>query len=164
MTNLSTKLTLRFYRLSLVTLATMVFLVQLTGCSPCFRTSYLFSSVEGIVTLNGKPQQGLRIIRQYKDGDSQLVEDSAVTDESGRFQFAEGTRFDAICYAAEPYIDQKILIVEDTKQYTAWSFVKRNYDDQGEIERLLSLNCELTAAEQRRKASILSDVIGICTF
>jgi hypothetical protein len=70
----------------------------------------------------------------------------------------------------EPYIDQKIKILADGKEYLAWDSDKRNYDFGGELRHYesgvqvnvkLNIRCELTAEHRARGfgGSVLS---GIC--
>jgi len=122
---------------------------------------YLFSAVDGVVTRQGKPLPGCRVERSFfwhwKD---ERGSESAVTDASGRFAFAEIVRSSLLgsLLPHEPMVEQTILIRHDGQTYKAWMFDKRNYDKNGELQgRSISLLCDLDAPLNHK-----GDVYGIC--
>lgn len=114
---------------------------------------YLFSAVDGVVTRRGKPLPGCRVERSFfwhwKD---ERGSESAVTDAGGRFAFAEIARTSLLgsLLPHEPMVEQTILIHHDGRSCRAWTFDKRNYDKNGELQgRSISLRCDLDAALAR---------------
>lgn len=114
-----------------------------------FMRIYIFSEVNGVVLLDGKPVKGAKIIRttDYKDS---IHSDTTVADEQGRFHFDDHYEYSMRLH--ETAILQKIIIEHDDKEYLAWKLLKRNDHRFGELNdasstnplKPLTLTCELT--------------------
>lgn len=121
----------------------------------------LFSEVKGVVTSEGKPVAGVEVTQTAKISDK-LYSYKTVTDVQGRFHFEERRAYSVNKFApVEPFIDQKIKMTYQGKEYLAWDIDKRNYDPNGELNRDLNLKCDLGQKESRKEfgARILW---GIC--
>lgn len=111
------------------------------------KTLYLFSEVNGIVLLDGKPVQGVEVDQEYSwhwgDKKDRKV---TTTDAQGRFHFPliTGKSFTAGLLPHEPVIDQRMRLYYQGKEYQGWFHSKHNYDDLGELNgRPLNLVCDL---------------------
>lgn len=111
------------------------------------KTLYLFSAVNGIVLLDGKPVQGVEVVQDYHWhwGDKQ-VKNVTTTDAQGRFSFpvVTGKSMTAGLLPHEPVIDQQILFYYQGKEHQGWFHAKHNYEDLGELHgQPLNLVCDL---------------------
>lgn len=116
-----------------------------------FTKVCLFSEVDGIVTISGQPIRGAEVIRtaQFR---GETFRDETTTDEHGRYRFpAKFVRSLYKIAPIEPYIEQKIVIVREGKEYVAWEGDKRNYDINGEIKKPISLTCDLAQKSERNE-------------
>jgi hypothetical protein len=128
------------------------------------KTLYLFSEVEGIVLLDGKPVQGVEVSQEYfwhwKDQKAKKV---TTTDAQGRFHFpvVTGTSMTA-ALPHQPVIEQTLRLSFQGKDYKGWSHAKGNYDDKGEVgARPFKLVCDLSD-EPAAHTEIRS--FGICVL
>ncbi|MGY4533728.1 hypothetical protein ACVW0Y_002861 [Pseudomonas sp. TE3786] len=110
------------------------------------KTLYLFSEVNGIVLLDGKPVQGVEVDQEYhwhwKDEKARRV---TTTDAQGRFHFPliTGKSLTA-ALPHEPVVEQRMRLYYQGKEYQGWYQSKHNYDDLGELNgRPLNLVCDL---------------------
>ena len=89
-----------------------------------FMRIYIFSEVDGVVLLEGKPVSGATVIRtaDYKD---KLYSDTVITNDQGRFHFDDIYIYSMRLFGT--YIWQKITIQYDGKEYLAWKMMK-GYD------------------------------------
>ena len=115
-----------------------------------FMRIYIFSEVDGVVLLEGKPVSGATVIRtaDYKD---KLYSDTVITDDQGRFHFDDIYIYSMRLFGT--YIWQKITIQYDGKEYLAWKMMKgydTRYSELSDPElpdapiKKLQLRCELT--------------------
>lgn len=121
----------------------------------------MFSPVDGVVTLAGKPVSGAEITRSYKwQGPDLSGKESVTSDTQGRFHF-DATFESAILpslFPHNPSILQEIMIQHHGKEYEAWMFMKGNYDENGELGgKPIKVSCELND-----EASRDSGFFGIC--
>ena len=139
-----------------------------------FMRVYIFSEVDGVVLMNGKPVSGAKVIRtaDYKD---KVHSNTVVTDEQGRFHFD-----DIYTYSmrlSETVIYQEINIQYDNNEYQAWRLIKRHDNRYGELTdpekpdapiKKLNLTCELTGdqkKEQRIEFELGDRIIrGLCRW
>jgi len=129
-----------------------------------FMKVCLFSEVNGVVTLEGKPVAGAEIVRTAEINDKPYT-DKTVTDENGRFHFdAMYTHSVNKILPMEPYMPQKILIKYKEEEYTAWRTSKRDYYENAEMEddKNIALKCELTDEPTINDQKLRSNIIGIC--
>lgn len=122
-----------------------------------FMRVYIFSEVDGVVLMNGKPVSGAKVIRtaDYKD---KIHSNTVVTDEQGRFHFD-----DIYTYSmrlSETAILQRIMIHYEGEEYLAWKLLKRNDNRYGELNdpetldkpiKKLNLKCELTDNQDNKQ-------------
>lgn len=121
----------------------------------------LFSEVNGVVTLEGKPVAGAELVRTAILNDK-TYKDTATTDSEGRYHFdARFTRSINSILPSEPFIYQKMIIHHQGKEIRAWEVDKRNYDIDGEIKRPLNFTCELTDQDEKKWFGPRA-VLGIC--
>jgi len=125
---------------------------------------YLFSEVRGVVMHNGKPIAGAAVAQSYRRGDQNGRADTK-TNERGEFHFPAVIRnsFWASILPHEPFIEQSILIQHDGLTYQAWTYDKRNYRQDGELGKPISLHCALESPPKRIEIlSKVNSVFGIC--
>jgi hypothetical protein len=129
-----------------------------------FMRIYIFSEVDGVVLLEGKPVKGATVVRtaDYKD---KLYTDTVITDEQGRFHFD-----DIYIYSmrlSNTSIRQKIVIQYDGSEYLAWELLKRHENHYGELTdpekpdapvKKLNLRCELTGDQSNEQ--VIEFILG----
>lgn len=139
-----------------------------------FMKIYIFSEVDGVVLMEGKPVNGAKVVRtaDFKD---KIYTDTVVTDKSGRFHFNDISTFSM--RLSETSILQKMVIFYQENEYLAWELLKRNDNHYGELNdpeapektiRKLNLTCELT--ENQNKKQVVNfkfgnkTVYGLCRW
>lgn len=122
-----------------------------------FMKVYIFSEVDGVVLMQGKPVSGAKVVRtaDYKD---KIYTETVVSDEQGRFHFNDISVFSMRLF--ETVIWQKINIIFQEKKYLAWEQLKRNDIQYGELNdpetparlvKKLNLKCELTNDQNNKQ-------------
>ena len=122
-----------------------------------FMRIYIFSEVDGVVTLEGKPVPGARVVRtaDYKDV---VHTDTVMTDEQGRFHFDDLYTYSV--RLSETAIWQKIIIHYQDKEFLAWELLKTHENHYGELNdpetpkapiKKLDLRCELTVDQNSKQ-------------
>lgn len=107
----------------------------------------LFSEVNGIVVDQGKPVAGAQLQRWYNWAwfDKEGV-DQAESGPDGRFHFDRVVvrSITAGWLPHQPVITQKIDIIFDNNVHEAWSLVKMDYDDNGELDgKVINVLCDI---------------------
>ena len=111
---------------------------------------HLSPAVQGSITFDGKPLAGIKVFRELDYDKS--YNDEAVTDELGRFNFAEkniksrqpGNKLD------QSTIRQVISLDYQGKTYVLWYTSTPSIEPHATFRRLLgALHCELTTAEEK---------------
>lgn len=124
----------------------------------------MFSAVQGVVLKDGKPLPGVKVVRTFNWAWNDATQkDEATTDTNGKFRFETAKRLSLITsiFPHEPVIDQEIIIHYENKQYTAWFFAKRNYEENGELSgKKISIKCDINTPEGY---NLGNKVWGICT-
>lgn len=106
----------------------------LVGCWPNPTTYYFFSELEGNVYLNGKPLKNTEITRYYRSGwFKNPTEETAITNESGYFEFEKAKRFIIIEFLHQPVVNQNIKTKINNKEYELYTNNKFNYENLGEF-------------------------------
>lgn len=123
---------------------------------------HLFSEVNGVVLLDGKPVEGVEVVQEYfwhwgdKKGRTVVKSDAL-----GRFHFPliTGKSITAGLLPHEPVTDQKINFYYQGREIKGWSHSNHNYEPLAEIGRPLDLICDL-----RDEPSAQLDIrsYGIC--
>ena len=127
----------------------------------------LFSELRGVVLRNGAPVSGAVVERSYIWAwNKSRGSDRVVTDATGAFSLPAVTGRSLLggILPHEPAIDQTIRIVHDGNTFEAWTFTKRNYDGNGELNgKPLRLNCDLSSEPNRTETGPAGQgFFGIC--
>jgi len=103
---------------------------------------YLFSEVNGLVTLDGQPVEGADVIRSANYGE--IYSDRTTTDKDGKFFLGEMTtsKLSALL-PGQHVIDQSILIRNHDKEFKAWELTRVGSGPNAELDIKLNLHCEL---------------------
>jgi hypothetical protein len=161
-------------------LISFILLAVLMGISIEGRSMGLFdflkvvmaSEFNGVVTLEGKPLADVKVTRSVEDED--IITQETTTDANGRF------KFDALVKTSlktltplEPVYGQKITIHYDSDSINAFSYVKRNYFNNGEFWFLdeaekkvtlpLNFTCEITEEDSVRRVRE-DGYTGVCVW
>jgi hypothetical protein len=117
------------------------------GCAMSFLKKWVvFSEVKGVVLDNGKPVPGVVVERFVMESNQEGL-DSTVTDARGKFSFKsiEKTSFSiSRLFPHEVVITQKLFINSGNYKYKAWICVKRNYENNGELNgKPIDIICDL---------------------
>jgi hypothetical protein len=127
----------------------------------------LFSEVNSVVTLEGKPVAGAELVRTAMINDKEYI-DKAVTDEGGKFHFdAMYTHsINKIVFITEPVIPQTMTILHNEKECLGWRTSKRDYHENAELDgdREIILACDLTDESSIRDQKYRRPVRGICNY
>lgn len=127
----------------------------------------LFSEVLAVVVRDGVPVSGAAVERSYLWAwNDSRGSDSTVTDATGTFRLPSVTGRSLLggILPHEPAIDQTIRILHDGKTFEAWTFTKRNYDGNGELNgKPLRLHCDLSSEPTRTETGPAGQgFFGIC--
>ena len=124
----------------------------------------LFSEVNGVVTLNGKPVPDVEVVRTMRMGHNNIYTDKTTTDNQGHYRFAARFTHSIRKIApVEPLIFQRMVFVYQSKEYLGWETDKRNYQINGELDVAINLVCELTNESRVRVGPRHRGIDGICT-
>lgn len=125
-----------------------------------FGTNTLFSPVEGVVTIDGKPCENARVVQSAKRTNKNEIITETETDQSGRFSFAEVSEgkglssFLPVQFVAK----QRLFIYCDNKEYLGWVNTKFNPEINSESEgKPMSLVCDLSKSPEEE-----DEYAGIC--
>lgn len=107
----------------------------------------LFSSMSGVIKLDGKPAANARLIRTVNL--SSDITNETTTDKNGYFEFdAAFTRTITKYLPQEFTSNQEIVVHYNGKEYKMWSAVKRKHDENTESRgKPLVVQCELNSEE-----------------
>ncbi len=107
----------------------------------------LFSSIQGIVILNGEGVKEIEVTRRIEWQDETYTE-STFTNSEGRFIFNIITQetFFWRFSPQDPSIKQRVEILHEGKRRKAWEYQKKNYDLCSDSNlQPLTLYCDLDA-------------------
>ncbi|GAA0353171.1 hypothetical protein GCM10009092_16910 [Bowmanella denitrificans] len=133
-----------------------------------FFKKCMFSAVEGTVLLNGKPAEGVRVLRGYRwSANDEDKEDSSTTDKNGQFTLPpiySHSLSISLLPTHEPGVNQYMIFEYQGKKYDAWSFYRTNYESGGEMGMSpLKLRCELSSEfTEFNAADSTKSYFGIC--
>ncbi len=123
-----------------------------------FFTIYVFSDMQGIVTLKGEPVAGAKVTRIGDHENDKVYTDSAITDAQGHFSFEPISTFSLRPMMLGTIIRQKITIEHEGQEYLAWETKKKNDHIYGELNskdsnapQKIDLLCELTSSQDDKK-------------
>ncbi|WP_377160731.1 DUF6795 domain-containing protein [Roseateles sp. UC29_93] len=153
-----------FLRITLWLAALAIGLFSLAQAMAFFKPFTLFSDLEGIVLLEGRPVEGVEVQQHYSWhwGDKR-GSNVTRTDANGRYHFPviTGRSITGNLLPHEPVIDQEVSFVYQSKTFRGWFHSKHNYEDLGELDgQPLRLVCDLKD-EPVGRPEIRS--YGICT-
>lgn len=135
----------------------------------------LFSEMQGVVTLNGKPVPGATLSRTAIPNNDKKYTDSTVTDAEGRFHFDRmETHMFLKMLPGQSTVAQEVIIEHEGQQYTAWKTAAAGDNDKGELNELdaigtdreitIDLSCELTASSTDKAGAYTTVISGICSW
>jgi hypothetical protein len=127
----------------------------------------LFSEVNAVLTLQGKPVAGAEIVRTANQLDSKVYTDKTTTNAQGRFHFAARYIFSLSNFIpAEPMISQRVTIHYQGREYLGWRYSKHNYGHNGELDhdKPIKLTCELTEEPTLKYQERRGNIEGICKW
>ncbi|MDH5323928.1 MAG: hypothetical protein OEZ68_03065 [Gammaproteobacteria bacterium] len=149
--------------LRLTLLLSPSFLLQ--GCTACFCDYYMFSAVNGVITLSGKPMAHVEVEQSFFSPlHGRRGKEVVATDAQGRFFFTAVTQYVTVERLHQTEIDQVIKIRHDGSEYVAWNHKKNNYDKDGELGGPISLDCDLSLPDTDKAVRGDNRVSGICNF
>ena len=126
----------------------------------------MFSEVNAVVTLHGKPVAGAEIVRTSNELDSTVYTDKTTTDAQGRFHFDARWIFSLRqLMPFQPMVKQHITIYYAGGEYMGWQHSKNGYGHNDELDHNKPLNftCELSE-EPTLKYQMMGNVEGICKW
>jgi len=137
-------------------------------------TVNLFSEMQGVVTLHGKPIVGATVTRTAMPAGKEYI-DSTTTDSSGRFSFERATTKSFFkLLPGDDSVFQKVLISYDGAEYVAWETGGASATNKGELNELdvigtekeidINLVCELNAPVSYKAGAYTTTISGICTW
>lgn len=147
----------------------LILIIFLSGCGEAevfFKDAgrqCLFSSIKGVITSNGEPAVGAKLIRTANRAKPRI--DEAITNEKGYFEFPAVFERSITKYLPQEFVARQDIVVKyQGKDYEIWSSVKRdpkeNTENRGNV---LDVECELSKEE----AMIMIDgvaIFGLCEW
>ena len=122
-----------------------------------FMKVCLFSEVNGVVTLEGKPVKGAEISRTAEFNDK-FYTDKTVTNADGHFHIDAMTThsINKTLAIVEAVISQELKITYEGKEYIGWRTVKRSYEQNTELgdDKKIQLSCELTDESTKKEKQL----------
>jgi hypothetical protein len=112
-----------------------------------FGSNTLFSQVEGVVTINGRPCVSAKIEQKVYKSDGKEVLTTVKTDESGRFKFKDVSESKGVFsfLPSEFVATQRLIIYYEDKEYLGWANTKRSPERNVESNgKPFSLVCDLS--------------------
>ncbi|MFC1750469.1 DUF6795 domain-containing protein [Pseudomonadota bacterium] len=105
----------------------------------------VFTDVEGVVTFEGHPVSGAKVVRTAEViFNGKKFSDETTTDIEGRFKFgAIYTHSINTFLPSEKMIHQDIFIHHENKKFHGWKSTKHNYNYNGELNRMDKISGEL---------------------
>jgi hypothetical protein len=146
-----------------------LFVITIPGVTMGFRPFQicLFSEVNAVLTLQGKPVAGAEIVRTANQLNSKVYTDKTTTDAQGRFHFAARYIFSLSNFIpAEPVIVQRMTIHYQGEKYLGWEGVRSNYGKNNELDgdKPIKLTCELTEEPTLKYQERRGNIEGICKW
>jgi hypothetical protein len=116
---------------------------------PTSQDVVLSSPLEGILTINGKPVSGVKILRKLSWFDlSESVEDAVVTDGQGYFALPIVRKSLKLSNLTQFVVTQEVNALYDNNKILIWYMGKDSKNEYGELGgKPVNLKCELTSDE-----------------
>ena len=134
----------------------------------------LFSEMKGVVTLNGNPVAGAKIIRTAVSDSEKEYIDNTTTGLNGSFHF-ERMKISSIfnLLPGQSRVFQKVIIEYEGKEYLAWDAIT-GISNKGELNEAdvigtdkeidINMKCELTDKEKKKYGAYITVINGICSW
>lgn len=124
--------------------------------------SCVFSDIQAVVTLEGEPVKGARIVRRWNWQSEK--EDETITDAAGRFEFpAVYERSLVRLIPVEFVVSQSLTIYYKDKEFTFYRGSKRDIELNSELGgKGLNLSCELTHDLEIYEPDVVGYVRTLC--
>ncbi|MBT1063891.1 hypothetical protein KJY73_09925 [Bowmanella sp. Y26] len=141
----------------------LILLFAMDGIDMGLFSKSMFTQVEGVVLLNGQPVQGAEVISSYDwSAKNEKKSKTVKTDENGKFHFPEWKSqcLLSLFFPMQPVISQKIIIIHNGNEYTAWRNIKNSYGNGDEVGvSPIKITCNL---ESRFSEKHKNGHYGIC--
>ena len=127
----------------------------------------MFSEVNAVVTLHGKPVAGAEIVRTSNELDSTVYTEKTTTDAQGRFHFDALWVFSLRHFTPlNPMVFQRMAMHHQGHEYLGWDAVKGNYGHNDELDdnKPLKLLCELSEEPIMKHQEGRGPIDGICRW
>lgn len=123
----------------------------------------LFSKMEGVIKLDGKPVSSARLVRTVNLSKDEV--DETVTDENGYFKFDVIFKRTITKLLPQEFVsNQNVTVYLKDKKYRIWSSVKRVPDENSESRgKPFVVECELNS-EERILTVNNSPIFTLCTW
>lgn len=104
----------------------------------------LFSKMKGVITLNGEPATGAKLVRTANR--AKPITDETTTDENGYFEFDAIFERSVTKFLPQEFVaNQEIIVHYKGNEYDIWSAVKRSPEENTESKgKELNVRCELS--------------------
>lgn len=104
----------------------------------------LFSSIKGVITLNGKPVVGAKLIRTADRAKPRV--DETKTNEKGYFEFPAVFERSVTKYLPQEFVaKQRIVVQYEGQEVEIWSAVKTRREENSESRgKALEVKCDLS--------------------
>ena len=128
----------------------------------------MFSEVNAVVTLHGKPVAGAEIVRTSNELDSKVYTDKTTTDAQGRFHFNALWVFSLRHFMPllHPMVEQHITIYYQGKAHMGFDHSKNGYGHNEELDddKPLNFTCELSDEPSIKYQEVAGNIKGICKW
>jgi len=105
----------------------------------------IFSSMEGIITYQGKPASGAKIVRKVKWKDQKGESDFTIAGENGEFKFVSMNRILRRIFPVQFVASQEIYVYYKGQEFHIWTMGKLESQEYGELGGVpKNFRCELT--------------------
>lgn len=123
----------------------------------------LFSSMRGVINLNGEPVAHAKVMRTVDLSGAETDETS--TDEKGNFKFPAIFKRTLSKHLPQEFSASQLIVVQyQGKEYPLWSAVKRKPEENSESRgKDLVVACELSSEEKMIKVNN-SPIFSVCTW
>jgi hypothetical protein len=111
-----------------------------------FGSNTLFSEVDGVITLDGKPCVSAKIKQTVFKANSKEITTNNITDDNGYFRFEEVSENKGLLsfIPSEFVVTQRLIIAYDGTEYLGWAYTKRSSEQNSESSnKPFSLVCDL---------------------
>ena len=113
----------------------------------------LFSPIEGVITYEGRPAVGAKIVRWIKWKDEEGTKDSVLLGADGRFHFSVKEAVIKLSPVSKFVVNQRLTVFFEDEEYVIWAMGNGKTTLYGELGgEPMGLKCELTDKRVRVEA------------